>query len=109
MTDLERDEIEALAQIEDAEADAVIAYADADLAELAGDVAAELEQDLELVDAIEEVKAFAGAQPHHSEHLMSDRVGQHNDRAGHGACEGENESRRARHSLGSVSTGAARR
>ncbi|MEY2916238.1 MAG: hypothetical protein RL454_1167 [Actinomycetota bacterium] len=57
MTDLERDEIEALAQIEDAEADAVIADADADLADLARDAAVELEQDLELVDAIEEAAA----------------------------------------------------
>ncbi|MEN9737953.1 MAG: hypothetical protein RJA26_1186 [Actinomycetota bacterium] len=57
MTDLERDEIEALAQIEDAEADAVIADADADLADLARDAAVELEQDLELVDAIEEASA----------------------------------------------------
>lgn len=57
MTDLERDEIEALAQIEEAEADAVIADADADLADLARDAAAELEQDLELVDAIEEAAA----------------------------------------------------
>ena len=59
MTDLERDEIEALAQIEDAEADAVIADADADMAELALDAAAELEQDLELVDAIEEAQELA--------------------------------------------------
>jgi len=61
VTDLERNEIEALAQIEDAEADAVIAEADADLAELAGDVAVELEQDLELVDAIEEAQANSAA------------------------------------------------
>jgi len=57
VTDLERDEIEALAQIEDAEADAVIADADADLADLARDAAVELEQDLELVEAIEEAAA----------------------------------------------------
>jgi len=62
VTDLERNEIEALAQIEDAEADAVIAEADADLAELAGDVAVELEQDLELVDAIEEAQATSAAE-----------------------------------------------
>ena len=54
MTDSERDEIEALAEIEDAAADAVIADADADLADLAQDVAAEVEQDLELEQAIEE-------------------------------------------------------
>ena len=57
MSDLERDEIEALAQIEDAAADAVIAEADADLADLALDAAAELEQDLELEEAIAEVQA----------------------------------------------------
>ena len=56
MTDLERNEIEALAQIEDAEADAVIAEADADMADLARDAAVELEQDLELVEAIEEAQ-----------------------------------------------------
>ena len=55
MTDLERDEIEALAAIEDVAADAVIAEADADLADLALDAAAELEQDLELEEAIAEV------------------------------------------------------
>jgi transcriptional antiterminator NusG len=56
VTDLERNEIEALAQIEDAEADAVIAEADADMADLARDAAVELEQDLELVEAIEEAQ-----------------------------------------------------
>jgi transcriptional antiterminator NusG len=55
VTDLERTEIEALAQIADAEADAVIADADADMADLALDAAAELEQDLELEQAITEV------------------------------------------------------
>jgi transcription termination/antitermination protein NusG len=62
VTDLERNEIEALAQIEDAEADAVIAEADADMADLAIDVAAELEQDLELVEAIEEAQQEAAAE-----------------------------------------------
>ena len=62
MTDLERNEIEALAQIEDAEADAVIAEADADMADLALDAAAELEQDLELEQAIEEAKDEAAAE-----------------------------------------------
>ena len=61
MSDLERDEIEALAQIEDAAADAVIAEADADLADLALDAAAELEQDLELEEAIAEVQAEKAA------------------------------------------------
>jgi transcription termination/antitermination protein NusG len=62
VTDLERNEIEALAQIEDAEADAVIAEADADLAELAQDVAVELEQDHELAEAIEEAQANSAAE-----------------------------------------------
>ena len=62
MTDLERNEIEALAQIADAEADAVIAEADADLADLARDAAVELEQDLELEEAIEEAKEEEAAE-----------------------------------------------
>jgi len=57
VSELERDEIEALAQVEDAAADAVIADADADLADLALDAAAELEQDLELEEAIVEAQA----------------------------------------------------
>jgi transcriptional antiterminator NusG len=61
VSDLERDEIEALAQVEDAAADAVIADADADLADLALDAAAELEQDLELEEAIEEAQAVEAA------------------------------------------------
>ena len=61
VTDLERNEIEALSQIEDAEADAIIADADADMADLALDAAAELEQDLELVEAIEEAQQEAAA------------------------------------------------
>lgn len=61
MSDLERDDIEALAQVEDAAADAVIDEADADLADLALDAAAELEQDLELEAAIEEVQAGSAA------------------------------------------------
>jgi transcriptional antiterminator NusG len=62
VSDLERDEIEALAQIEDAAADAVIAEDDADLADLALDAAAELEQDLELEEAIAEVQAASAAE-----------------------------------------------
>ena len=61
MSDLERDDIEALAQVEDAAADAVIDEADADLADLALDAAAELEQDLELEAAIAETAAEAVA------------------------------------------------
>jgi transcriptional antiterminator NusG len=61
VTDLERDEIEALAAIEDVAADAVIAEADADLADLALDAAAELEQDLELEEAIAEVQSEQAA------------------------------------------------
>lgn len=72
MTDLERNEIEALAQIEDAEADAVIAEADADMADLAIDVAAELEQDLELVEAIEEAQQQAAAESDMTEEGAAD-------------------------------------
>ena len=61
MSDLERDDIEALAQVEDVAADAVIAEADADLADLALDAAAELEQDLELEEAIVEAQQEAAA------------------------------------------------
>jgi transcriptional antiterminator NusG len=61
VTDLERDDIEALAQVEDVAADAVIAEADADLADLALDAAAELEQDLELEEAIVEAQKEAAA------------------------------------------------
>ena len=61
MTDLERDDIEALAQVEDVAADAVIAEADADLADPALDAAAELEQDLELEEAIVEAQQEAAA------------------------------------------------
>ena len=56
MSDLERDELEALAAVEDVEADALIEQADADFADLAKDAAAELEQDLELEQVIEEVR-----------------------------------------------------
>ena len=59
MTDTERDELEAVAEVQDVVADAVIAEADADLADLAQDAAAELEQDLELEEAIVEAKEEA--------------------------------------------------
>ncbi|AOY55608.1 transcription termination/antitermination protein NusG [Candidatus Rhodoluna planktonica] len=61
MTDSERDELEALAEVQDAAADAVIAEADADFADLAQDAAAELEQDLELEEAIVEASEAAAA------------------------------------------------
>ena len=56
MSDSERTELEALAEVAaaDVAADAIIAEADADLADLALDAAAELEQDLELEEAIAE-------------------------------------------------------
>jgi len=56
VSDSERTELEALAEVAaaDVAADAIIAEADADLADLALDAAAELEQDLELEDAIAE-------------------------------------------------------
>ena len=59
MTETERDELEAVAEVQDVVADAVIAEADADLADLAQDAAAELEQDLELEEAIVEAKEEA--------------------------------------------------
>ena len=62
MSDLERDELEALASVADVEADALIEQADADFADLAKDAAAELEQDLELEEAIEEAAEVAAAE-----------------------------------------------
>ncbi len=61
MTDSERTELEALADVADVAADQVIAEADADFADLALDAAAELEQDLELEDVIAEVAAVESA------------------------------------------------
>ena len=62
MSDSERNELEALAEVAvDVAADAVIAEADADFADLAVDAAAELEQDLELEEAIVEAAAEATA------------------------------------------------
>ncbi|BDS49530.1 MULTISPECIES: transcription termination/antitermination protein NusG [Rhodoluna] len=57
MSDSERTELEALAEVQDVAAEQIIAEADADLADLAQDAAAELEQDLELEEAIAEVQA----------------------------------------------------
>jgi transcription termination/antitermination protein NusG len=59
VSDSERTELEALAEVAaaDVAADAIIAEADADFADLALDAAAELEQDLELEDAIVEAAA----------------------------------------------------
>ena len=56
MTDIERDELEALAEVvaTDPAVEQAIAEADADFADLAKDAAVELEQDLELEDAIAE-------------------------------------------------------
>jgi transcriptional antiterminator NusG len=61
LTETERDELEAVAEVQDVVADAVIAEADADLADLAQDAAAELEQDLEVEEAIVEAKEEAAA------------------------------------------------
>ena len=62
MSDSERNELEALAEVAvDVAADAVIAEADADFADLAVDAAAELEQDLELEEAIVEAAEVAAA------------------------------------------------
>ena len=62
MSDSERNELEALAEVAvDVAADAVIAEADADFADLAADAAAELEQDLELEAAIAETAEVEAA------------------------------------------------
>ena len=61
MSETEREELEAVAEVQDVAADAVIAEADADLADLAQDAAAELEQDLELEEAIVEAQEEASA------------------------------------------------
>jgi transcriptional antiterminator NusG len=62
VSDSERNELEALAEVAvDVAADAVIAEADADFADLAIDAAAELEQDLELEQAIAEVAEVEAA------------------------------------------------
>ncbi|MFM6966111.1 MAG: transcription termination/antitermination protein NusG [Limnohabitans sp.] len=62
MSDSERNELEALAEVAvDVAADAVIAEADADFADLAVEAAAELEQDLELEEAIVEAAEVAAA------------------------------------------------
>lgn len=62
MSDSERNELEAIAEVPvDVAADAVIAEADADFADLALDAAAELEQDLELEEAIAEVAEVEAA------------------------------------------------
>jgi len=62
VSDSERNELEALAEVAvDVAADAVIAEADADFADLAVDAAAELEQDLELEEAIVEAAELAAA------------------------------------------------
>ena len=50
-------ELDDLAKVEDTEAEALIAAADADFADLALDAAAELEQDLELEEAIADAAA----------------------------------------------------
>ncbi len=56
MSESERTELEALAEVQDVAADQVIAAADADLADFAKDVAAEIDADIELAEAIEEVE-----------------------------------------------------
>ena len=61
MSETERDDLQAIAEVQDVAADAVIQEADADLADLAQDAAAELEQDLELEQAISDVVEEAEA------------------------------------------------
>ena len=62
MSETEREELEAVAEVQDVAADAVIQEADADFADLAKDAAAELEQDLELEVAITEAVEEAAAE-----------------------------------------------
>ncbi len=61
MTEIERDELEAVAEVQDVAVDEQIAEADADFADLALDAAAELEQDLELEEAIVEATEVEAA------------------------------------------------
>lgn len=61
MSETERDDLQAIAEVQDVAADAVIQDADADLTDLAQDAAAELEQDLDLEQAITEVVEEAEA------------------------------------------------
>ena len=61
MSETERDDLQAIAEVQDVAADAVIQEADADLADLAQDAAAELEQDLELEQSITDVIEEAAA------------------------------------------------
>jgi transcriptional antiterminator NusG len=61
LSETERDDLQAIAEVQDVAADAVIQDADADLADLAQDAAAELEQDLELEQAITDVTEEAAA------------------------------------------------
>jgi transcriptional antiterminator NusG len=61
VSDSERNELEAVAEVVDVAADAVIAEADADFADLAVDAAAELEQDLEVEAAIAEAAEVEAA------------------------------------------------
>jgi transcriptional antiterminator NusG len=61
LSETERDDLQAIAEVQDVAADAVIQEADADLADLAQDAAAELEQDLELEQSITDVIEEAAA------------------------------------------------
>ena len=65
-------ELDDLAKVEDTEAEALIAEADADFADLALDAAAELEQDLELEVAIADVAAEIAADEVHIEAEVSE-------------------------------------
>ena len=61
MSEIERDELEAIAEVQDVAVEEQIVEADADFADLAADAAAELEQDLELEEAIVEATEVAAA------------------------------------------------
>ena len=67
MSELEREELEAIVSIPDVAAEQVLADADAELADLALDAAAEYEQDVELAEAIEEVEEAEAATSNMSE------------------------------------------
>jgi transcriptional antiterminator NusG len=72
LSETERDDLQAIAEVQDVAADAVIQDADADLADLAQDAAAELEQDLELEQAITDVVEEAAASSNEGSEGASD-------------------------------------
>jgi transcriptional antiterminator NusG len=61
VSEVERDELEALASVQDVAAEQVLADADAELAELAVEARVEYEQDVEMAEAIQEVEEAAAS------------------------------------------------